>query len=74
MEVIGMDPGSLDLKGQALANEKNLPHVLENTKLHAWKDKNLAADLNASGATGASSGGQTSGETHDGKNLCLLLQ
>jgi hypothetical protein len=69
-----MGARSLDLKGQALANEKNLPHVLENTQLHAWKDKNLAIDFNASGATRASSRGQTSGETHDGKNLCLLLQ
>jgi hypothetical protein len=35
-----MGVGSLDLKGKALANEKNLPHVLANTKLHPWKDKN----------------------------------
>lgn len=69
-----MGVGSLDLKRQALANEKNLPHVLENTKLHAWKDKNLVVDFNASVATRASSRGQTSWETHDGKKLCLFLQ
>jgi hypothetical protein len=69
-----MGAWSLDLEGQVLANEKNLPHVLENTKLHAPKDKSPVANFNASSAMGASSGGQISGETHDDKNLCPLLQ
>jgi hypothetical protein len=50
-----MGARSLDVKRQVLANEKNLPHVLENTKLHAWKEKNLIVDFNASGAARASS-------------------
>ncbi len=39
------------------------------TKLYARKGKNLAIDFDVSDAARASFGGQTSGETHDGKKL-----
>jgi hypothetical protein len=47
----------------------------KNKKLHVWKGKNLATNFDVNSAQArASFGGQTSGETHDDKNLCLPLQ
>ncbi len=42
--------------------------------MHARKGKNLAIDFDVNDVTRTSFGGQTSGETHDGKHLCLLQQ
>ncbi len=70
VQMMGMVTRSLKIKGQTLADETNLFHMMEQKLLHFRKGKNLAQAFDASDAPRASSSGQMSGETHiDGKNM-----
>jgi hypothetical protein len=69
MQMMGMVTRSLKTKGQTLADETNLSHMMERKLLYFWKGKNLTQDFDASGAPRASYGSQMSRETHiDGNN------
>ncbi len=72
VQMMGMVIGSLEIKGQTLADETNPFHMMEQKLLHFRKGKNLAQDFDANGEPRVSCGGQTSGETHiHGKNMGL---
>jgi hypothetical protein len=72
VQMMGMVTESPKIKGQALANETNPFHMMEQKLLHFQKGKNLAQDFHVSSALGVNSRGQMSGETHiDGKNMGL---
>ncbi len=72
VQMMGMVIESPKMKGQTLADETNLFHMMEQKLLHFQKGKNLAQDFHVSGALGVSSSGQMNGETHiDGKNMGL---
>jgi hypothetical protein len=54
--MMGMVTESLEMKGQTLANETNLFHMMEQKLLHFQKGKNLAQDFHVSDAPGVSFG------------------